>query len=90
MSLVNRLDPAVVGRGTMGCVSGAGRSADPAGQRLMNDYFSLCNLAGSVSHYRASSPENVLENRGTARRGRTHYADTLLTALDFQVLFLFY
>lgn len=74
MSVVNWLDPAAAGRGTMGFVSGAGRSPDPAGQRLMNDYFSLCNLAGSVSHCRALVPGEHLENRrtSTARRRGTH------------------
>lgn len=61
MSAVNWLDPAAAGQGTMGFVSGAGRSPDPVGQRLMNDYFALCNLAGSVSHCRALVPGEHLE-----------------------------
>ena len=47
MGVVNWLDPAAVGRGTMELsLSAASRSTAPPGQRLMNDYFSLCNMAG--------------------------------------------
>ncbi len=74
MTVVNWLDPAAAGWGTMGFVSGAGRFPDPVGQRLMNDYFSLCNLAVSMSHCRALIPGEHLENRrtSTARRRGTH------------------
>lgn len=43
MGIANWLDPAAVGRATIAPLSGVSRFTAPPGQRLMNDYFSLCS-----------------------------------------------